>query len=224
MKEKVRFLGLDVHAETITAAVAEPDGEVRSLGTIANRVESIRKLVRKLGPVEQLRACYEAGPTGYVLCWASSGPSGSRQKGQSQSKSQPDKDKSKNFPEKEKAKTQIMNSIDQFEDRASSRRGQYEGEPSRKLCDRLSRTRDASQRQLPTDQDYAVSTREYQTDQSSPKPAPAAARPVLERRRKQKHSPHRCAEVDRSLHISFPMAARGGRCRGGLRDLWRVPA
>ena len=45
MKEKVRFLGLDVHAETIAVAVAEPDGEVRSLGTIANRVESIRKLL-----------------------------------------------------------------------------------------------------------------------------------------------------------------------------------
>src|SRR5579859_7959072 len=69
MKEKVRFLGLDVHAETIAVAVAEPDGEVRSLGTIANREDSIRKLVKKLGPVEQLRACYEAGPTGYVLYW-----------------------------------------------------------------------------------------------------------------------------------------------------------
>jgi hypothetical protein len=30
MKEKLRFLGLDVHAETIAVAVAEPDGEVRS--------------------------------------------------------------------------------------------------------------------------------------------------------------------------------------------------
>jgi transposase len=69
MKEKVRFLGLDVHAETITVAVAEADGEVRSLGTILNRAESIRKLVKKLGPVEDLRACYEAGPTGYVLYW-----------------------------------------------------------------------------------------------------------------------------------------------------------
>ena len=38
MREKLRFLGLDVHAETITIAVAEPDGSVRSLGTIANRV------------------------------------------------------------------------------------------------------------------------------------------------------------------------------------------
>jgi hypothetical protein len=27
--KKVRFLGLDVHAETIAVAVAEPDGEAR---------------------------------------------------------------------------------------------------------------------------------------------------------------------------------------------------
>jgi len=67
--KKVRFLGLDVHAETIAVAVAEPDGEVRSLGIIPNREESIRKLVKKLGMPDQLRACYEAGPTGYVLYW-----------------------------------------------------------------------------------------------------------------------------------------------------------
>ncbi len=67
--KKVRFLGLDVHAETIAVAIAEPDGEVRSLGTVANRAEAVRELVRKLGPVEQLRACNEAGPTGYVLYW-----------------------------------------------------------------------------------------------------------------------------------------------------------
>jgi transposase len=66
---KVKFVGLDVHAETITAAVAESGGEVRSLGTIPNRYDSVRKLIRKLGPVEHLRACYEAGPTGYVLYW-----------------------------------------------------------------------------------------------------------------------------------------------------------
>ena len=80
MKEKLRFLGLDVHAETITAAVAEPDGEVRSLGTIANRVESVRKLVRKLGAVEQLRVCYEAGPTGYVV-YSAVGGAGSQVRG-----------------------------------------------------------------------------------------------------------------------------------------------
>ena len=64
MKEKVRFLGLDVHAETIAVAVAEPDGEVRSVGTIANRTESIRRLVRKLDAVEHLRACYKAWTDG----------------------------------------------------------------------------------------------------------------------------------------------------------------
>ena len=63
---KIRFLGLDVHADTIAASVAEPDGEVRPLGIIPNRLESVRKLVTKLGPVNQLKACYEAGPTGYV--------------------------------------------------------------------------------------------------------------------------------------------------------------
>jgi transposase len=66
---KLQFVGLDVHAETIAVAVAEIGGEVRSLGVIPNRLESVRKLVHKLGPVQHLRTCYEAGPTGYVLYW-----------------------------------------------------------------------------------------------------------------------------------------------------------
>jgi transposase len=65
----VRFVGLDVHAETIAVAVAEVDGEVRSLGVIPNRAESVGRLIRKLGKPGQLRVCYEAGPTGYVLYW-----------------------------------------------------------------------------------------------------------------------------------------------------------
>ncbi len=60
-----------------------------------------------------------------------------------------------------------MNADIHLEHRASSSQGKHEGEPSLGLCDRLNRTRDNSQRQLPTDHDYAVSTREYQTDQSS---------------------------------------------------------
>ena len=53
-----------VHADTIAVAVAEPGGAVRSVGVIPNRPESIRKLVKRLGSPEQLRACYEAGPPG----------------------------------------------------------------------------------------------------------------------------------------------------------------
>jgi transposase len=70
---KLRFIGLDVHADTIAVAVAEPEGEVRSLGIIPNRAESVRKLMKKLGPAESLRVCYEAGPTGYVLYWQLTG-------------------------------------------------------------------------------------------------------------------------------------------------------
>jgi hypothetical protein len=53
-----------------------------------------------------------------------------------------------------------MNSAINLEHRASSSRSKHEGEPSLGLCDRLDRTRDNSQRQLPTDHDYAVPTRE----------------------------------------------------------------
>jgi transposase len=42
---------------------------VRSLGTIPNDPEAVRRAFKKLGPPETLAACYEAGPTGYVLYW-----------------------------------------------------------------------------------------------------------------------------------------------------------
>jgi transposase len=64
-----RFVGLDVHAETIASAMAEKDEAVRDLGTIPNREESVRKLVKKLNEGGAWRACYEAGPTGYTLYW-----------------------------------------------------------------------------------------------------------------------------------------------------------
>src|SRR5208282_2691743 len=71
MKKGTRFVGLDVHKDTIAVAVAEAEtgGEVRSLGTIPNEGEALRRMVRKLEGPDGLHVCYEAGPCGYVLYW-----------------------------------------------------------------------------------------------------------------------------------------------------------
>ena len=47
--KRVKFVGLDVHAETIAVAVAEEGGELRSLGVLPNREEAVRKLVQQAG-------------------------------------------------------------------------------------------------------------------------------------------------------------------------------
>jgi len=65
----IRFVGLDVHAETIAVGIAEADGEVRSVGSVANRPASVLRLVKKLNEGGAWKACYEAGPTGYALYW-----------------------------------------------------------------------------------------------------------------------------------------------------------
>jgi len=69
MKKLTRFVGMDVHAETIAVAVADGSGEVRSMGIIPNRPEAVRRLLKKLGASLALKVCYEAGPTGYALYW-----------------------------------------------------------------------------------------------------------------------------------------------------------
>ena len=69
MEKNTRYVGLDVHAETIAAAVGEGHGKVRSLGQFPNRPEAVRKFIEKLGEPQNLRVCYEAGPTGYALYW-----------------------------------------------------------------------------------------------------------------------------------------------------------
>jgi transposase len=69
MKKTTRWVGLDVHAETIAVAVANKDGTVQSVGTIANRPDAVRRAIKKLESEGKLHACYEAGPCGYGLYW-----------------------------------------------------------------------------------------------------------------------------------------------------------
>ena len=71
MKKELLFVGLDVHAKTITLALAEGGGgEARLYGAIANDLHALEKVfarLKKAHPEMELRVCYEAGPTGFVI-------------------------------------------------------------------------------------------------------------------------------------------------------------
>ncbi|MGJ7923314.1 IS110 family transposase, partial [Neobacillus sp. LXY-4] len=68
MNDNTKFVGLDVSKEKIAVAIADQGrGKPRYYGIIPHTVEAIRKLINKLGSPENLKFCYEAGPTGYPL-------------------------------------------------------------------------------------------------------------------------------------------------------------
>jgi transposase len=71
MEEPTRFIGMDVHKDTIVVAVtaAGEVGKAVLYGTFPNTAATVEKLVRRLrqagsGP---LKFCYEAGPCGYGI-------------------------------------------------------------------------------------------------------------------------------------------------------------
>jgi hypothetical protein len=97
-----------------------------------------------------------------------------------------------------------MNNAIQFEDRVSRSRSKHEGEPSADVCDRLSRTRASSQRQLPTDHDYAVPTREYQLESIVAITSTVAADSVLEKANAKRKPPQRFEDVDRVTPYQRP--------------------
>ena len=61
------YLGLDVHRDTISVAVLGPDQDAPTVDRIAHDGPSVRRLVAQFPDPRRLRACYEAGPTGYEL-------------------------------------------------------------------------------------------------------------------------------------------------------------
>ena len=60
-------LGLDVHKDTISVGILPTDQQVPDVERITHDEASIRRLVGRLGNPRMLRACYEAGPTGFEL-------------------------------------------------------------------------------------------------------------------------------------------------------------
>lgn len=68
MQESITHVGLDVHKDTIWAALAVPQGEILSIGQIANTAAAVSRLVSKLHRKHpRLHFVYEAGPCGYDL-------------------------------------------------------------------------------------------------------------------------------------------------------------
>lgn len=68
MQKLAQYVGLDVHKESISIAVA-PEGRdpAQELARIPNDPTRLLKKLDRLGPRTQLHVCYEAGPTGYGL-------------------------------------------------------------------------------------------------------------------------------------------------------------
>ena len=70
MMEALWFLGLDVHAKSLTLTLAEGGGdEARIYGTLPNDRHALEKVfakLRKAPPGAERRVCSEAGPTGFV--------------------------------------------------------------------------------------------------------------------------------------------------------------
>ena len=65
---KVRYVGLDVHKDSITLAVAEAGRDpARHVETIPADFHSLQKRLRRLAKGYRLQLCYEAGPTGFEL-------------------------------------------------------------------------------------------------------------------------------------------------------------
>ena len=60
------YVGLDVSKASISVALLRPDGRLDE-ESIPNTPEAVRSLVRRWPEPSRVRACYEAGPTGYDL-------------------------------------------------------------------------------------------------------------------------------------------------------------
>jgi transposase len=70
VEETITYVGLDVHKDTISVALADGGkrGDVRAFGQIVNTPTALARMLAKLSqPGRTLKFCYEAGPCGYGI-------------------------------------------------------------------------------------------------------------------------------------------------------------
>ena len=60
-------VGLDVHLDSITAAIVEGDSENVSVQKLSGDLMKVRRLFRQLAKKGPVRSCYEASGAGFVL-------------------------------------------------------------------------------------------------------------------------------------------------------------
>ena len=64
----IRYVGLDVHNDSIKIAVAEEGREpAKFLASIPGENSKLIRQMNKLGPSRSVRSYYEAGPGGYTV-------------------------------------------------------------------------------------------------------------------------------------------------------------
>jgi hypothetical protein len=61
------IVGLDVHVESITAAILRPGSELPEAIKLSSDLMKVRRLFRRLSDHSPVRNCYEASGAGFVL-------------------------------------------------------------------------------------------------------------------------------------------------------------
>ena len=76
MREYTKYIGLDVHKDSIAVGIADSGRSApRAYGQISGDPDAVLKLAKKIGTPKEIVFCYEAGPCGYGIfrCLRSNG-------------------------------------------------------------------------------------------------------------------------------------------------------
>ena len=67
MQDSTIWVGLDVHKDSITAAILEGEDSQAEVVRLSSDMNKVRRLFRRLAKRGPIRTCYEASGSGFVL-------------------------------------------------------------------------------------------------------------------------------------------------------------